>query len=471
MKNSYDVIIIGAGIGGLVSGCYLAKNGLKILLVEKKNKPGGFCSSFRIKQFHFDSCVHSLGDLSPRGFFFSILNELNVFEKLNLIRHNPTDIVTAPHYKIVFSNNLNNTIGSIARAFPREKDNFKRFLDLILEKDSLKNIIKLRNRTFLEILNIFFKDSYLKKILALPTLGNVGVPAQFLNAFTAIKHYKSFLIDGGYYPKSGIQDLADNLLDGFIKFGGDYIACKNVKKIFTRNCIAEGIELNDNSVYKSTYVISACDSRHTFFDLIGRNNLKKEIVNKIDRMIPSFSLFIVYLGLKKDSPLSFMSNCNCWYLFDYEYDLNNYYGFKNHVSNLEIKWIMLLPDYVKRTCLVFTSAPFVSREFWTINRNSFMSSILQKLEEKIPNARLMVELKTSATPFSLQNWTMNYKGSPYGWAYTTTQFMDLDFVRDNIVKNLFLSSHWSTISSGVSGVAIVGKKTAELIIARIRRRR
>ncbi len=63
----YDAIIIGAGIGGLVCGCYLAKAGMKVLIVEKNAQPGGYCTSFTRGGFTFDSCVHSLGSLRPEG--------------------------------------------------------------------------------------------------------------------------------------------------------------------------------------------------------------------------------------------------------------------------------------------------------------------------------------------------------------------------------------------------------------------
>ena len=41
LKDKYDAIIIGSGIGGLTCGCYLAKGGMKVLIVEQHNKPGG----------------------------------------------------------------------------------------------------------------------------------------------------------------------------------------------------------------------------------------------------------------------------------------------------------------------------------------------------------------------------------------------------------------------------------------------
>ncbi|HDY75934.1 MAG TPA: NAD(P)/FAD-dependent oxidoreductase, partial [Candidatus Marinimicrobia bacterium] len=57
-QNTYDAVIIGAGIGGLVCGCYLAKAGMKVLIAEQHSKPGGYCTSFRRKGFTFDAAPH-----------------------------------------------------------------------------------------------------------------------------------------------------------------------------------------------------------------------------------------------------------------------------------------------------------------------------------------------------------------------------------------------------------------------------
>ncbi len=60
-SNAYDAAIIGAGLGGLVCGCYLAKAGMKVLIVEKHFKPGGYCTTFKRKDFTFDAAAHSFG--------------------------------------------------------------------------------------------------------------------------------------------------------------------------------------------------------------------------------------------------------------------------------------------------------------------------------------------------------------------------------------------------------------------------
>ena len=87
MKNiknqfEYDVIIIGAGISGLVCGCYLAKSGLKILIIEKNPKVGGYCVSFVKNGYYFDACAHSLGSCRKNGNLDKMISELGLSSRL-----------------------------------------------------------------------------------------------------------------------------------------------------------------------------------------------------------------------------------------------------------------------------------------------------------------------------------------------------------------------------------------------------
>jgi phytoene dehydrogenase-like protein len=119
-QYDYDAIIIGAGISGLVCGCYLAKAGMKVLIVEKNAKPGGYCTSFTRKGFTFDACAHSLGSLREGGNIASILEELGLDKKINIIRYDPSDIIIDANYRVSFWNDLKKTIYEFQKNFHQE---------------------------------------------------------------------------------------------------------------------------------------------------------------------------------------------------------------------------------------------------------------------------------------------------------------------------------------------------------------
>ena len=58
--KSYDAVIVGAGNGGLSAAAYLAKEGKKVLLLEKHNLPGGCATSFRRGRFEFEGTLHEM---------------------------------------------------------------------------------------------------------------------------------------------------------------------------------------------------------------------------------------------------------------------------------------------------------------------------------------------------------------------------------------------------------------------------
>ena len=60
MDKLYDVIVVGAGNGGLAAAANCAKTGLKTLLLEKHNLPGGCATSFRRGRFEFEPSLHEL---------------------------------------------------------------------------------------------------------------------------------------------------------------------------------------------------------------------------------------------------------------------------------------------------------------------------------------------------------------------------------------------------------------------------
>src|SRR5438067_5108687 len=90
-RDSYDAIVIGAGIGGLICANLLAREGLRVLLVEQHYMVGGYCSTFRRKGFTFDAATHFYPLLgNPATITGGLLRELgltNGWVKMDPVDH------------------------------------------------------------------------------------------------------------------------------------------------------------------------------------------------------------------------------------------------------------------------------------------------------------------------------------------------------------------------------------------------
>ncbi len=220
MTNNYDydVIIIGAGMGGLVCGCYLAQAGLKTLIIEKNSKPGGYCISFKRNGFHFDNYVHSLGSLRDGGNISKVLDDLKLKDRIKFHQCNPSDTIITPDFRISFSADLKKTIQDFKKNFKKESGNIEKFFAKIVNANA-SFLMGLRNKTFKDYLDYYFTDDRLKAVLSFPVLGNAGLPASLISAFYGIKLYNEFMLDGGYYPEGGIQSFPDILAIRFKESG------------------------------------------------------------------------------------------------------------------------------------------------------------------------------------------------------------------------------------------------------------
>ncbi|MBU2265680.1 MAG: hypothetical protein KJ977_01435, partial [Candidatus Omnitrophica bacterium] len=329
------------------------------------------------------------------------------------------------------------------------------------------------NKTLNDLLDSYFTDNYLKTILSVLILGLAGSPASQISALVACLIYREFvLLDGGYYPVGGMQKFTDTFARIFTKFSGEVLMSNKVKKIIIEDNQARGVILaNDKHIY-SKYVISACDARQTFFEMIGSENIKKDFSKAIESLIPSYSAFMVYLGMDSDFNHTYDLKSNMWIINSR--DMNEIHSKMLNCKN--IHFAITSPSMKERIaqstnknsiCLT-TNVPFINAEYWKkeSNRKELENRLVDAATETIPELSKHIHLKFNATPLTLYKWTYNYQGAAYGWEGRINQFCNPDISEKTIIENLYLTGHWNNMGSGITSVANSGHSTAKLVLSK-----
>lgn len=460
--NDYDVVIIGAGMSGLVCGCYLAKAGMKVLIAEQHHKPGGYCTSFKRKNSLFDAAAHSFGSYRENGIVRKIFSDLEIDKRIKITRYDPSDIVRTPDYEIIFRSDIDKTIHSLQTSFPEESDNFKQFFRFILSADS-KSFALMRSWTFKDLLDKHFHDERVKAILSFPVFGNGGLPPSLMSAYVGTTIFEEFLLDGGYYPEGGMQALPDALAERFKEFGGELRLSTLVKQIAVTNNRVQGVILEKDGFIPSRFVVSNCDARQTFFTLIGKDKVREDFLNMVDKMEPSLSVFILYLMLDEHFATLPRPGVNVWFMP--HYDLNKTYDSlrRGHFDNIGISMVRVIPH--SKNLLALILAPFKDKQYWDANKNHLEESFVNEFSKRlVPGLSKHVIYKEAATPHTLCRCTLNFKGAAYGWAPSPSQLAITDLKAPPFIHNLYLTGHWTTFGMGIPGVVYLGFNTAHFLI-------
>ncbi len=477
-ENKYDVIVIGAGISGLICGTILAKNGVKVLIVEKNNKVGGYCCSFIRNSFKFDAGVHYLGSLRQKGGQLrKILDEIELTSDLELVDTDISDKILFLDFEIIFGKNLDAVTDSFKKNFSNEIDSIRKFIIYISKTDFSQLYRENITLTFRQLLDKYFKSEYIKQIFSTP-LGNAGASSNKIAAISAIILFREYIFDSGYYPKGGMQAFSDKICQKFKTFGGEILLNSEVTKILlTTNNEATAIIIDDGERIEASYIVSCIDSFRTFFDLFSKNRTIDKIRTKIKKLVPSFSAFVIYLGVKNVTQGLDSVKCSTW--FCPEPNIDAYYGsvLSNHLDFKKSFLLISRPTFFDKSLApsnseiisVFTAAPFKDIAFWEKNRKKIVENILYNVKKVIPgitNSNILV--KESATPLTFYKFTYNYRGALYGWAPIVDQISsNIMPMKSPAIKNMLFAGHWTTqgyAQGGIPVVAISGRNVAKKVL-------
>jgi len=476
-SNSFDTIIIGAGIAGLTCGCYLAKIGQKVLILEKNDKAGGYCVSFERNGFVFDVGIRGLSHSKEGGFIRKIIQELNL--KLTFLKTEISDIITTPDYQIAYYTDTRKTLDSMKHLFPDESKSIDLFFELIKGLDNNKLVFsffqEFKNKTFKNLLNQYFKNEKLKTLLKIP-LGNLGLPSSLSSAISAIMFYHGFLFKGGYYIKGGMQALGKALVEKFEEYGGKIEFTQKTNSIKLNDKDTFQVTSKTNNSFFSKNVICNCDPTYAFTELIDKSLLDKNFYAKYTKLIPSSSAFMVYLGINQKLEKPIGSYCGLWY--SAEYDIEKFYtDISDNKVNFDIKHIVisspsmhdntLAPSNCESLILTMWT-PYVNKFFWKSRTLLLKENIIKRANSLIPNLSSSICIEETASPVTLQNYTLNRNGSIRGWSAMPSQLRAFHTLEKVTHRKILFVGQWSNqyAPGGLFTAMFSAKRVLPMIIAK-----
>jgi all-trans-retinol 13,14-reductase len=128
-SDSFDVVVIGSGMGGLSSALLLAKEGFKVCVLEQHYRPGGCLHRFFRDKVPYDTGFHYLGGVEGEGTFAKYLRYLGVFDKLKFHPLDPDgfDVLRFPELEFAIPAGWPRLVRRLVERFPSERAAIERY--------------------------------------------------------------------------------------------------------------------------------------------------------------------------------------------------------------------------------------------------------------------------------------------------------------------------------------------------------
>lgn len=313
----YDVIVIGAGNGGLSAAASLAQRGMKVLLMERHNVPGGCATSFIRGRFEFEVALHQLSGLGSDekpGPLRGVMHKLNVLGKLEFVEEDAMYRFVIPgKFSVTLQADRDKMVVALQEKFPDEAAAIKKFFDFVWEfcnqmvsiyfmhdpeasKEKYPTYFKNALRNSKEILDEYFQNPYLKTVISI-YCGYVGMSPSNLSFMDLAMLLWAYAEFKPYHIKGGSQAMSNAILDTFLTAGGRAQFNCAAKKIIIDQGKVKGVLTESGDEISANYVISNASTLSSYLDLIGPENLPDKTMKMLGSRTIGTSAFNIYCGL------------------------------------------------------------------------------------------------------------------------------------------------------------------------------
>jgi len=492
LKKAYDVIIIGSGLGGLVSSIILAKEGYSVCVLEKNNQFGGNLQTFVRDKTIFDTGIHYIGGLSEGQNLYKYFKYLGIMEDLSLKKMDEDgfDIISFEDDNTEFphAQGYENFVNHLAEFFPDERTNIQNYCDKIVETCDSFPLYNLQaeGKYDSEILSVNAKD-YIDEITQNKKLRAVLAGSNFLYAGIEDKSpfYVHALSVNSYIQSSwrcinGGSQITKQLIKQLKANGGEVFKYKEVVKFNTEGNDVVSAVMKDGSEVFGMIFISNIEPKTTL-EMVGEEKFRKSFYSRIQSLegvISAFSLYVVFkpetFPYINHNYYHFKDSNGVWTAHEYDDDSWPKAYMASMNASKENVWAdgMTFITYMKYDEMKAWENTFNTTaekndrgESYEEFKNRKAERFLQEIEIKFPGIREKIQSVHTSTPLSYRDYIGGSNGNMYGYVKDSNNPMKTFIAPKTKLNNLYLTGQ-SINMHGVLGVTIGAVVTCSEIVGK-----
>ncbi|MED4953739.1 NAD(P)/FAD-dependent oxidoreductase [Paenibacillus macerans] len=492
--NHYDVVIVGAGIGGLTCGARLSALGYKVGVFDQHYLPGGYATNFQRKGYTFDAALHGVGALGQGQGFYQILQASGVMRYIQPLPKEHPYSIRWKGEKFDIPQDAGAYLALLQRRFPEEREGIARLFDAIRRlsaemkflndpgiagwKKALgflakcPTLVQWSKLTAAQVIKRHVKSEEFMSFFTV-LWPYYGLPPQRLSALYFFIPWLGYHLEGTYYIQGGAQALSDALVYVIEQNGGKVHLRQEVTEILIHEKKARGIRTQKGLEFTADWVVSNASPEHTLGPLIHHHPRAEKYRKRLVEHEIGPSLTQLYIGLscppeelgivEEDLLLAEET--------DHQADYDNAIQGKYAAANLGLTNYNKMDPALNRSdrgVLAVTLIDDIGNwpergEAYTRKKQEVTDILLQRLESCYPGIKERIALLELGTPRTMERYTKNPRGAVYGFAQTINQSGIKRTPRKTPFAGLSLVGAWTQPGGGFQGAATSGFLEAQRI--------
>ncbi len=505
VTEAHQVVVIGAGGGGLGAAAKLAKAGVDVIVLEQNHRLGGCMGRFQRGDYSFEISLHAVDGLnSPDGTNYLLWKDLGIYDKMKPIHLDPMYRMIYPDRTIDIPADFETYRALLKTEFPNEADGIDALFDEMkimqvtleaamkaqdgdvtaigqIEQQYPGALTRLQNYmkvTLTEFLDGFLHDPDLIGVWA-QLAGFAGNEPSKLSALFFMAMWNSYHLYGYYHFEGGSQAIPDALAEVVRENGGTIRTNTRAVGIDVVDGKATRVRAADGTCYAADYVVSNANGPDTLLKMVPEAALPPAYVERVKGLQVGLSAYVVYLGVNADLREVFGDSYEINVALDYDIGasfqaMNACDATQSGLSIANMSVIDPTAAPAGKNVITLTSQfAFDCGEQWkwagpyaeaVDYKEALARTLLERAEVIVPGLSAHVEVMEVATPMTIQQYTLNPAGTIFGWDNTVEQAIQNRLEQQTPIPNLLLAGAWTFPGGGQSAVVMSGINAAKVIL-------